>query len=63
MSAKANSRGKLMHKPDSKIVVRKPYEAPVIIRVHVDPQQELLQATACAFAAGDNATCNASPGV
>ncbi len=52
-----------MNKPDSKILVRKPYEAPVIIRVHVDPQQELLQATACAFAAGDNATCNASPGV
>ena len=52
-----------MHKPDSKIVVRKPYEAPTIARVHVDPQQELLQATGCAFAAGENATCNASPGV
>lgn len=42
---------------------RKPYERPTVIRVHVDPQQELLQATACAQVAGRGIpACDSSPG-
>lgn len=51
-----------MPRPDSQNAGRKPYESPVVIKVNVDPQQELLQSTNCAFHTGDNATCNASPG-
>ena len=51
-----------MRKPESNQDPRKPYEPPTLTRVHVDPQQELLQSTNCAFHSGDNATCNASPG-
>jgi hypothetical protein len=41
----------------------KPYERPTVIRVHVDPQQELLQATACAQVAGRGIpACDNSPG-
>ena len=52
-----------MHHSGSQSEFKKPYEPPTVVEVHVDPQQELLQATACAFQAGQNASCNASPGV
>lgn len=43
--------------------IRKTYERPAVIRVHVDPQQELLQATACAQVAGRGVpACDNSPG-
>lgn len=51
-----------MRKTESNQDPRKPYEPPKLTRVHVDPQQELLQATNCAFHFGDNQTCNNSPG-
>lgn len=43
---------------------RKPYEPPAVMRVHVDPQQELLQATGCAQIPGPLAppACFSSPG-
>lgn len=40
------------------------YQPPMVIRVHVDPIKELLQATTCAFNAGSgNPSCESSPGV
>ena len=42
---------------------RKPYERPTVIKVHVDPQQELLQSTSCAQVAGRGVpACDNSPG-
>ena len=52
-----------MRHPESMPESKKRYEPPTVVEVHVDPQQELLQATGCAFQAGQNASCNASPGV
>lgn len=36
-----------MRQVDSKAGPKKPYEAPKLIEVQVDPQKELLMATAC----------------
>jgi hypothetical protein len=43
---------------------RKAYDPPAVMRVHVDPQQELLQATGCAQIPGQGAppACFSSPG-
>lgn len=43
-----------MHEQNPKNGSRRPYEPPALVRVHVDPQQELLQTTGCGFGpAGD----------
>ena len=51
-----------MRQPESKPDLKKKYEPPAILEVHVDPQKELLMATGCAFSGGQSAACNASPG-
>ena len=41
--------------------IRRPYVAPTVTRVHVDPVRELLLQTQCAFNIGQNDTCNQNP--
>jgi len=42
-----------MRSHDDKSDLKKRYEPPVIIEVHVDPQKELLQATNCGLGQND----------
>jgi hypothetical protein len=51
-----------MRQPESKPEVKKRYEPPTIVEVHVDPQKELLMATGCAFAPTQSPACDNSPG-
>ena len=43
------------------LAARRPYVAPSVTRVHIDPVRELLQQTGCARNPGENQTCNNNP--
>ena len=40
---------------------RRPYVAPTVIRVHVDPVRELLLQTGCLRNENESPTCNQNP--
>ena len=45
----------------SELVVSRPYAAPAITRVYIDPVRELLLQTGCLFGPNDPGVCQTNP--